>query len=238
MGKEYRDRAERREIIRSVIAHSNPPPLGSFDLSASELIFYRARVARAVDALASATGSFKAYYRLPTARPFGYVIGLTSMIVAIAIAFFTYLWLSTNDNTRPYPLLAACVTVAVVAIGWIAAGWTSNRNTIRQNTNNMLFARFSHATFGEAMHRFHKAFGTDATPLVTKAKVDELRRSQDDESIKIATSVTYILNYYEFIASGVIRGDSLAAHRWGSVRFERSGRRVLYCFLKTEFPLS
>lgn len=125
----------------------------------------------------------------------------------MAATFFIYLWLSNTDNTRPYPLLSACVTVAVVAIGWVAAGWTSNRNTIRQNTNNMLFARFSHTAFGEAMHRFHTAFGNEVAPQVTEERLQELRSLGDEESIKTATSVTYLLNYYEFIASGVIRGD-------------------------------
>ena len=207
MGVGYRSRAERREIIKSIIAHTEPSPLGAYDLSPSELVFYRARTARALDELANSTGTFKAYYRLPAARPFFYVIGLTAIIVAMAVTFFVYLWLSNTDNTRPYALLSACVTVAVVAIGWVAAGWTSNRNTIRQNTNNMLFARFSHTAFGEAMHRFHSKFGNEISPQVTDEKIEYLRSLGDEESIKTATSVTYLLNYYEFIASGVIRGD-------------------------------
>jgi len=56
------------------------------------------------------------------------------------------------------------------------------------------------------MHRFHTNFGSDAS-VVTPEHLNELRRSRDEDDRKAAVSVTFILNYYEFIASGVLRGD-------------------------------
>lgn len=207
MGKGYRSWAERRNIIRAMIADSNPPSLATFHLTPSEEAYFRARAAKAVDALAQQTSEFKSYYSLPTAKPFGYVIGMSALIVAGAAIAATYLYLRSKDATSVYPLFAACATLAVAATGWAVAGWITHRNTIRQNTNAMLFARFSQAPFGEAMHHFHTAFGIAPTDLVTHERITELRASANPENVKAATSVTYLLNYFEFISLGVIRGD-------------------------------
>lgn len=71
----------------------------------------------------------------------------------------------------------------------------------------MLFARFSHAPFGEALNRFHGGFGYGALPRITKEKMDQLRASEIEDERKLAASVSYILNYYELLSSGVLRGD-------------------------------
>lgn len=206
MAKAYRSWAERRDIIRSVIASTNPPELASFQLTESERVYFHARAERAVAKLARKTSAFKSYYSLPTEKPFGYVVGMSLLIMSGAVFAAIYLWLSSSEKTRPYPLLAACATITVVAIGWAVAGWIGHRNTIRQNTNNLLFARFSHSAFGDALHIFHKRFGTEPIPRVTLDALREAKESGDDGK-RAAASAFYILNYYEFVAAGVIRGD-------------------------------
>lgn len=203
----YRTWAERREIISSMIAETNPPAIETFQLSASEEVFFRARSRRAVAELAKTTSTFKSYYALPAARPFFYVLGVSGLVVVGAVAFAVYLWLRSANLSSKYPLLAACATLAVAAIGWAVAGGITHRNTVRQNTNNILFARFTQTPFGDAMHRFHKEFGHDIAAKVTVEKWRQLRDSGCDEESRAATSVTYLLNYFEFIASGVLRGD-------------------------------
>jgi hypothetical protein len=205
MGK-VRDWNERRNIIRSVIAETQPPNLDTFNLSPSEEVFYRARAVRAVDALATKTSAFKAYYALPAANPFGYVFLTSALIVLFAIFTGIYLWLRTADASA-YPLFGALMALCGLAIGWSITGWISHRNTIRQNTNNILFARFSQATFGEAMHRFHDEFGFDVEPRVTRNVIRANRLSGVVDKVKSAEAVVYLLNYFEFIASGVLRGD-------------------------------
>lgn len=206
MGKGYRSWAERREIIRAVIAESAPPPLATFGLSASEETVFRAEAARAVDALARNTSAFKGYYALPTARPFNFVIATSAAVIVGAAAAASYIYVHTQKDPA-YPIYAALLSLSVVAAGWTIAGWITHRNTIRQNTNTMLFARFSQATFGEALHRFHCAFGFDDHTRVTIERVRELRASSSEDDWKAATSVGYLLNYFELISTGVIRGD-------------------------------
>ena len=207
MTRPHRTWAERRAIVRSIIAETNPRPLREFRLTDSEEAYFRARTARAVDKLARRTSAFKAYYRLPTAKPFGLVIGVSAFIAGIAAFAAMYLVWHRREGVPPYPLLAACATVMVAAIGWAVAGWITHRNTIRQNTNNILFARFSQATFGDALHRFHRHFGWTVDDPVTSERLADLRTSHDEDDMRAAAAATYILNYFESIASGVLNGD-------------------------------
>jgi multidrug transporter EmrE-like cation transporter len=206
MDKGYRSWAERRDIIRAVIADTDPPALSTFQLSPSEEAYYRARSAKAVEALAQRSSSFKSYYALRRAKPFGYVIGISGLIVAGVVLAAAYLYLNHKDLTVVYPLFAACGTLAIAAIGWAVAGWITHRNTIRQNTNNMLFARFSQTTFTEALHYFHKEFGLDPDNRIHPEAISELRKG-DDSRIRAANAVFYLLNYFEFLAVGVVHGD-------------------------------
>lgn len=207
MNQPYRTWAERREIIRAVIAETNPCPVSEFHLTASEEIYFRARTAKMIARLARQSSSFKAYYRLPTAKPF-YLIVTISLAISFAAALWAgFLWWHAPAGEQPSPLVAACLTVTVVAIGWSVVGWNAHRNTIRQNTNALLFARFSQAPFGEAIHRFHKQFGWADGGHVTTEILRSLNASREEESMKAAAAAIYILNYFESVASGVLHGD-------------------------------
>jgi O-methyltransferase involved in polyketide biosynthesis len=70
MAKGYRTWEERRQIISSIIAESNPPPVTFFDLSDSEETYFRARSTKAVHRLAKSSATFKAYYAIPTKKPY------------------------------------------------------------------------------------------------------------------------------------------------------------------------
>lgn len=207
MDQPYRSWDDRRRIIRAAIAETNPEALASFHLTSREDAYYRARAARAVENLAKKTSSFKAFYALRPKRPFGYVIGMAALIIAGAIAFGSYVWLTSQELKDAYSLLGTLFAVVVAAIGWSVAAWIAHRNMVRQNTTNILFARFSQAPFGEAMHRFHKKFGFELQPRITKDDIDGLRATKQDDELKTAASVLYLLNYFEFISAGVLRGD-------------------------------
>lgn len=207
MGNRYRSWEELRQIIRSAIAESSPPEFSSFELTESEEIYFRAKAAKAVDRVARQASAFRETYQLPTEKTFWYVIGVIGAIVATAALAGGYLWMTDHIGSEFYPLYASCATLSVAAIGAGVAAWIAHRNAVRQNTNNTIFARFSQATFGDATQRFNTKFGFAPYPLVTTKWVKELRDSADEEERKAAAAVSYLLNYFEFIASGVLRGD-------------------------------
>lgn len=205
MSTRYRSRKELRDIIRAVIADSNPPPLSSFKFDPGEEEFFRARTARSVDQLARKCSKFKAYYVMPTQNPFSVVVAISALVIATSfmVGLGVY-WRTYNDPA--YPIFAALIAIAGGAAGWWIIGGIAHRNTVRQNTNTMLFARFSQAPFGEAMHRFHHTFKYGLDSRVSRTDMLELIDSGDEAKLQAAAAVAYLLNYFEFIASGVLRG--------------------------------
>lgn len=201
----YRTWAERREIVAAIIAERNPKPLESFKLTASEEVFFRARANRVLHEVGRRTSIFKAYYDLRTKKPFRKVLGVTAIFASFAVIAAIYLFITQRGHADVYPLFAACAAITVASIGWCVAAWIAHRNAIRQNTVNLLVARFSQATFGESMHRFHTEFGY-GYEVVSRALI-LAARSRDQEGAKASETPNYLLNYFEFIAAGVMNGD-------------------------------
>lgn len=206
MREEYRNAKERAEIIRAAIAETAKKPLSDYGLSDSELVFFRARSARAVEALARRTSAFKAYYTLPTAKPFAVVVVASAVVVASVIFAGVYAYIATRHRPA-YPIFAALITISAVAAGWAVTGWMTHRNTIRQNTNTMVTARFTQAPFNESLYRFHRQFGFEETHEISPLIIKNLRETGSDDDWKAASSIGYLLNYFEFVANGVLRGD-------------------------------
>ncbi len=119
MSTRYRSREELRQIIRSVIASSEPPPLSTFDFDPGEEQFFRARAAKAVDRLARKCSKFKSYYSMPTQKPFLRVAAVAGFAIISCIVAGIWVWTNTRDNPA-YPVFAALLTVAAAAAGWWA----------------------------------------------------------------------------------------------------------------------
>lgn len=202
----YRSWADRRKIVAAIIAEINAPPVESFKLTPSEEVFFRARANRVLHDVGRRTSIFKAYYDLRTKKPFRNILGVTALVCSFGVIAALYLLITRRGNTDIYPLFAACAAVTVASIGWCVAAWIAHRNAIRQNTVNLLFARFSQATFAESMHRFHAEFGYDVKDVVSTARI-AIARKRNDEGAKASETPNYLLNYFEFIAAGVLNGD-------------------------------
>lgn len=197
---------ERKRILKAIIS-GDEKEISAFNLDASEDNFFRTRAAKALDSATKRTSFFKAYYALPTAQPFLYVV-VPSLTIALAAGIFAIIvYSAVADPSKAAPIFAACISISVIALGWTFAGWNSHNNTIRQNTNNLLFARFAHQSFSDALHRFHDQFGTDKGSLISWEKFETLRKSSAEDERKAAAALVYLLNYFEFVASGVVRGD-------------------------------
>lgn len=214
----YRSRAECRDIVRAIIADSSPPPLDSFKLSHAEQNFFQRRTARTLDRAAKETCVFTEYYALPLARPvWNLIIASGAMILGVFSAA-TILYFYAPARVDPMPLFTGCLAVTVAAVGWVVAGGFAHRNTIRQNTINLLFARFSQGPINEAFHRFGRTFGYDEKDYITPKRLAGLRATGNEEDWKAASTVGFILNYFELLANGVISGDLHHEVVKGSIR--------------------
>ena len=203
----YRSRAECRDIVRAVIADSSPPSLESFNLSRGEQNFFRRRTARALDRAAKDTCVFTEYYALPMARPVRNLIVASATMIAGVFVAATILYFYAPASVDRMPLFTGCLAVTVAAVGWVVAGGFTHRNTIRQNTINLLFARFSQGPVNEAFYRFGRTFGYDEKDYITPKHIADLRATGSDDDWKAASSVGFVLNYFELLANGVICGD-------------------------------
>lgn len=205
-GVSHRSWQDRQEIVSAIIAETGPRPLAYWQLSPSEEIFFRARAARTLAEVGRRTSAFKAYYALKMKQPFVRVLAITVGVIVISVTLAAYFYLAGKTAPSLAPLITACAAATFAAIGWAVAGWIAHRNAVRQNTTNIIFARFAQATFGDAMHRFHEEFGFAVSDRVTPQLMLNAR-ARNADGIKAAESVNYLLNYYEFISAGVISGD-------------------------------
>ena len=206
MSQGCRSWEERRCIIRAIIAEDARKPVSHFDLTPSEEIFFRARSRKAVEDLAKRTATFKAYYSLRKQKPFLRLSLILLGVICLCGIAITVLFFHRSNGTHIYTLIAAVGGIGGAAVGWIFAGGIAHRNAVRQNTTNLIFARFSQTAFTDSLHRFHSVFGYDVDEKVT---VENVRRArgQGGDSSKAAEAVTYLLNYYEFVSAGVLCGD-------------------------------
>jgi hypothetical protein len=98
-------------------------------------------------------------------------------------------------------LLAACGAAAAV-IGWMFTNLMSLRNSIRQHTITTLLQSRLSATY---MHYADKLSSHYSDYEARKASDPALKESPT-EKVDV-NALRYILNYFEFIAIGIKRGD-------------------------------
>ena len=207
----HRNRDERRRILRAIFNGATSSQLSQFGLTDDEESFFRSHALRAENAALNRTTIFSAYYRMPRHQPVWYVIILVTIIVA-GSSFCIEFFLSKARLEAPgtYPLFAAASTVGAIiaaAIGWGIASWIAHRNSRVQQTMAIITTRFAQPAFTGHLSNFFSAFGDKASPLVYTEHVEALLASPDRSDREAVQSLRYIMNYYEFIASGVSRGD-------------------------------
>lgn len=204
MGKRLPE--ERRRILATIVSEHASESISDFNLTESEKIFYRAKAISALNEAVVKTSKFKAFYKLPTSRPFLWIIALTVFLVAASVGIIGFLAFTDRLDRNAYTLVGTCWTVSVATIGWCVSSGISHRNAVRQNTQNLILSRFAQSTHTEALHRFFNRFGNQIDPKICKLDLD-CARSEGSEGQKAVESVIYILNYFEFLCSGVLSGD-------------------------------
>lgn len=203
--------AQRRDIIAAILASSATLPLADHRLAADEEAYYRRLTEKAVRATIRQASAVKAYRGLRTTHPFTPVWIVVALINLVCAAAATVL-IGHSDlaDHRTYPLIAGAATiiaVGVASLGWGVAGWVAQRNARVQHTINLIATRFSQPAFVKHLSIFNDAFGDHKRTLVTTAIVERLSASGTESDRELLQSIKYILNYFEFISSGIIRGD-------------------------------
>lgn len=125
-------------------------------------------------------------------------------VLAIAAAFVAWQLAADKGSwgkLKTEHFLAAIGVMAAVC-GWLIAGIITLRNSIKQHTiNTLLQSRLSATYMGYADKLSHHYTAFDAR----KKENPALREGPTDGADILA--LRYILNYFEFVAVGIKRGD-------------------------------
>jgi hypothetical protein len=96
----------------------------------------------------------------------------------------------------------ALYAVFTAVLGWLFAAWVQVRNSIKQHTiNTMLQSRLS-SSFQEKAAQIRAVFQRDLK--FGSVLAEDLAVTEKQEALE---SLRYMLNYYEFIAVGIRKGD-------------------------------
>lgn len=141
-------------------------------------------------------------------------IGLLTVLILVAVGFLVeYYWLSggvsqiTGANVAP---IATSLSVIVATLGIAISVFVSTRNSVKQHTINLLFqTRFSTFPFHQMREKVVARYPTAVKPVgITKTQFDAWEQSQPtgtqttSPDRDLANALTYLANYYEFIAVG------------------------------------
>jgi hypothetical protein len=145
-------------------------------------------------------------------RPFRPIWASVAVVTAAAFSAVLFLLFQIDpEDPATYPLitaLVACVAVAAASWGWAIGGWVAHRNARVQHTITIIAARFAQPMFVQQLALFNNSFGdADDTPPVTSQIIDALVATGTAADQAKVQAARYLLNYFEFIASGVRSGE-------------------------------
>lgn len=200
--------SQRKQLILAILRGEGEAAFDFNNVSALDRTALVAAADRLATQAAARTSPINGYYKLKRRMPLreGYLAASIAAIVPLGCALWivTHIDVTASEN---FPLIAAASTlfgVFAAATGWGVASWTAHRNARAQHTLNFLATRFSNSSFSDQAAIFNKAF---ADHKIDKALISRLATSDDPDDTAALQSLRWLLNWFEFIAVGVILGD-------------------------------
>lgn len=140
----------------------------------------------------------------PSKKPSEMLGFLLCMLVGIAVAFT--IWQLTAPKGAWGKLktehMLAAIGLAGAVSGWMATGWINLRNSIRQHTITTLLQSRLSATYMGYADELSKHYAS----FEARRKANPAMRESPTDNVNVL-ALRYILNYFEFIAIGIKRGD-------------------------------
>lgn len=163
------------------------------------------------DALAGVIRKRSAARRYFTARirnPLLLVVAAAAFVSAVCLIVAWELSETVNlADPGTYPVLgslAAFAAIGVAAMGWAVSGWVTHRTGRSKLTMDVVAARYAQPAFGDALAAFTKVL---LNRRIDGELVGALERSTDEDERAAVQGLRYMLNYFEFIAVGVLEGE-------------------------------
>lgn len=140
----------------------------------------------------------------PSKKPSTLLGFLLMAVVAVSLLFMGWQFLAPKGTwgTLKAEQILTVVGVMAAVCGWLIAGIINLRNSIRQHTISTLLQSRLSATYMQYADKLSKHyFDYEARK---RADPDLQENATDNADI---LALRYILNYFEFIAIGIKRGD-------------------------------
>lgn len=134
-----------------------------------------------------------------------HVLGFVFVVAVCATVTF-YVWQFRLESGHEWKLKPehqiAASGVVVAVIGVLIAGWLSIHNSIRQHT----IATLLDSRLSETYMRYADILSRHYSDYEKRRAVNPALRENPTDKVDVL-ALRYILNYFEFIAIGVKRGD-------------------------------
>lgn len=140
----------------------------------------------------------------PSRKPSTLLGFLLWVVVILLVIFLQWQIFSPKGEwgkLKAEQILAAVGVMAAVC-GWLIAGIINLRNSIRQHTISTLLQSRLSATYMQYADKLSKHYGE----YEARKKSNPALRENATDNVDIL-ALRYILNYFEFIAIGIKRGD-------------------------------
>lgn len=140
----------------------------------------------------------------PSKKPSTLLGFLLMAVVVLSLAFMAWQFLAPKGTwgTLKAEQILTVVGVMAAVCGWLIAGIINLRNSIRQHTISTLLQSRLSATYMQYADKLSKHYGD----YEARKRADPDLQENATENADIL-ALRYILNYFEFIAIGIKRGD-------------------------------
>lgn len=204
----YLSDSDRRHICEAILRGKGPEAFEAYNVSLLDQALLQRRAYQALNKIAIADSPIKGYFRAHIPAPAARVIVVATIIVGIALYGLCHTW-PYYDHRNPATYALASASAALLAVcagasGWAVAAWISYRNARVQHTINFVTNRFTNDIFSRQTAIFNEHF---AGQVITTALISKMATSEDDAQKDAVQAARYLMNYFEFIAVGVLSGD-------------------------------
>lgn len=162
-------------------------------------------------------------------------------VLQFCIALTVYIFLKNNSNETHFPftsshliqIVTSFFAASAVAIGWFVHAHTQKNTQRRQHTVNVLNSSRMSEVYQENLEKYSMRYSRNKP--ISKKNVDIYVKwnkkggKLSDEKLEIVESIRnaiYLLNFYEFVAVGINKGDMDDEYLYETVSFIVSGLLV------------
>lgn len=201
-----------RVICRAVLQGREIECFATYAVPPHDQAVYQRIAADALTHAIRRQSAIKRYFKAPIRNPLLVSVIVAATVAGMSLCFACYLFSHVRfEDERTYSILGAVAgfcAIGVAAIGWSVSGWITHRTARSKLTMDVVAARYAQAAFGDALAAFNREL---KDRRIDSAALRGMEQSGKPDELAAVQGLRYLLNYYEFISVGVLKGELDAA---------------------------